>query len=515
MFRVLRKYDLLKMCFFACFLFFAFYQSLTVRALAAQREIERSEEYLYDYDEETGVCYGNGHIQTIGLDRETAAACPSLAKALNDFGSQTLSESRDTFREYCQESKTAAREYDHSYEALLETDVFLRRFDDRVFSFLEFTNLYSGGAHGYYYFSGYNYHTEDGTPVALEEVIKDPDLLGEVIAEKVLERYPELLQIEELTRENLAVYGMSEDKEAYNWVLGPKSILFIFNPYAIAAYASGIQIAEIGFNDYPELFTGAFGEQEGNYICHLSDSLDERFDLDGDGEFESISVSGTFAEYGGYEDLTVRVGSAACTLSGVWYYDDRPYLIHMGDGRNYLFTELAMENDYRCFYLFDLNGRSPEWIDQTDTCFVRRWDEENEVTKTVLPSDPDRMVLDTRQDLLSTYSAHRAYRTDENGRIVPLSQWFETGSGYGPALVTARDLPARKVYADPDRPAGEEILVNAGEKLRIARTNGKDLVDLKRGDGSLVRVAVDTSDWPHRIAGEDEAAWFEQLYYAG
>ena len=49
----------------------------------------------------------------------------------------------------------------------------------------------------------------------------------------------------------------------------------------------------------------------------------------------------------------------------------------------------------------------------------------------------------------------------------------------------------------------------------ITRTDGDSFVDVRRGDGSTVRILIDTNVWPRTIEGEDEKSFFETLYYAG
>ena len=298
-------------------------------------------------------------------------------------------------------------------------------------------------------------------------------------------------------------------------MLGPDSILFIFNPYAIAAYASGVQVAQIGYEEYPELFTPLAAAQAGDYMVPLVPYLDERYDPDGDGARESVTVEGTWTEYGGFEDLTVRVGEQTCTVPDTWYFDHRAMWIHRENASDELAVEVSMENDYRSMFFVDLGGGVPSLAGQTDAAFEVMWDRDTERSSLLIPTDPERMILETRMNLLSTYSASRPYRLEESGLPAPLSDWYETDPATYFTLTTARELHAQRVFREPELPMGGDVVIPAGEALRIARTDGKEHVDLERADGSLVRVVLDVSDVPHRIAGEEESSWFEQLYYAG
>ena len=160
-------------------------------------DVRVSESFLYEYDEASGDTLGSGHIQTMLLPEEESRQYPELAQVLETASGEKQREWETQFAEYCGELRQEREEYEAGYEISEETDVYLRRFDDRIFSYLEYGDTYTGGAHGYYWFEGYNYHPEDGREITLEEVIRDSDRLGGIIADKIFERYPELLQIEE------------------------------------------------------------------------------------------------------------------------------------------------------------------------------------------------------------------------------------------------------------------------------------------------------------------------------
>ena len=86
---------------------------------------------------------------------------------------------------------------------------------------------------------------------------------------------------------------------------------------------------------------------------------------------------------------------------------------------------------------------------------------------------------------------------------------------YAMPLKTVKDLPAEALDPDTLEPSGEDILVPAGEELTIVRTDALQFADMRRTDGSMVRVSIDEPGWPRTIAGEDEGAYFEMMYYAG
>jgi ethanolamine utilization protein EutJ len=76
----------------------------------------------------------------------------------------------------------------------VETQVYVRRADEKFFSFLEYQYTYSGGVHGYYCMLGNTFRTDTGEKVALHDLMTDDVLLRSVLKEKLEARIGTELQ---------------------------------------------------------------------------------------------------------------------------------------------------------------------------------------------------------------------------------------------------------------------------------------------------------------------------------
>ncbi len=480
-----------------------------------------SRKSLYDYDEETYQTYGQGELQGVILSREDAQEHPALAASLKTYSDNMFSELSDRFKEYCEWSRTDHQEYQKDYETFVRTDVIMRRYDGEVFSFVQKYEDYSGGAHGYYSFTGHSFDVKTGEEIPLSTVVTDEEAFRNVVREKLEDKYQNYLEPD--LSDLLRSYAISGGEYDYNWVMEHDGISVMFNPYMIAPYAAGAQHIHIGFSEYPDLFTDAYHAQQGAFCYRTDQWLDDRVDLDGDGQFEDFSITWEYDSYDGAMENAGRVsigvncGNNSCTRSDLYYFDMKGLMMHTADGRNYLYLDLTSENDYHSIHVFDLSHEAPFWAGSMDAGLAWQWDEASDLVSTVIPMDPESFRLETRMQMLSTYGGYRTYHLDENG-MPDTEDPYYIANGSGIKLKTVRDLPVTLIEADSPEDVGTQTgngIVGAGEELTIWRTDGKEVVDLKKTDGSIVRVRITGTGWPRLIEGEDEESYFERLYYAG
>ena len=483
----------------------------------APSSVELKTEYLYDQEEqEPYTTYGTGQIQTIALqagddDGELAA----LSSALEEAGSARRAELKGRFDEYCNDCREFLAEgnSEWKYEVSLSTKILPRRFDDKMFSFLEYYSDYSGGAHGYHCYTGYNFDPATGEKIKLADLVKEDSVLKGILIEELLAKYPEDTFGERaLLEESISGYGFSEDAYELNWVGTADGLLFIFNPYDIAAYAAGVISVNIRFDKYPDLFTGDYASDEKAYVTGMMEWGGEEIDTAHDGNTAEISAWVSMDENGTGSSITVQKGEESCLAENLTAFEMMPLIVRTADGKSYLYLETLQENDWRNLEVFDITPDCPVYVGSIPASLPRYWDDEEQVSVTEIPANPDDMVLQSRIDVLSSYSGEKQYTIGEDGMAVPVEDYYTVANPM--TIKTVRELPAQAVNPETHE-AGEQISVPVGEELKICFTDGEGYADLMRADGSLVRVQFDKSEWPHTIAGEDESSYFEMLYYAG
>ncbi len=464
--------------------------------------------WLQDYDSDSRISYGTGHYQLIGLNGKARSRWPELAAVLEDFSRQEGSERTAAFEEACAVSRSARSENNHEYEASQETDIYPRRADDQVFSFITYYYGYTGGAHGYYAYYGHNYDPLTGQELNLADVVNDEEALKDVIWELLLEKYSGG-SIGTMGR-TLDEYGSDEGKQPLNWTAGADGLTFFFNPYELASYAEGAQCVTVGYKEYESLFTGRVTQQTGGGACRLVNWMEEEADLNGDGQPDTLSVNVNRDGTMQVESFTVRMNENECVVDmggNAW----TPCLMRADDGRTCLYLEIQMENDYRQTVVIDLTGDAPAVYGTLDAAFPEKW--EDLVTMTLFPVDTDCFRMSERLNILSTFTGERDYSMAGGSFGEPLSDIWQVE--YAPSLVVAKELPVYPIDEKSGSVSDTAVEVPVGEEVSVAATDGRTWADLALQDGKTARVYVDTSSRPFTIEGTDEADYFETLYYAG
>ena len=471
------------------------------------------QQYLNDYDEDPYVCYGTGQIQEIGLDEDAAEEYPALAEKLEALSTQDREELAGQFEEYTNYAREARAEGGMEFEATVEREIYPARWDENVFSYLMTYSVYSGGAHGYYGYTGMNIDPASGNEITAQDVFTDEEALKAAIMDALNRDYAEI--IEAIEPDPLAGYGFDDGETPFNFLVDPAGVTVIFNPYEIASYAAGAQFAAISFDEHPELFKEPYKAQEGSYTKMINTALPVLVDADGDGKSENLSVEARYGDYMQIDGYTVKLGDKETDVDS-YCFSIRPFLARTEDGHTFLYAEITSDNDYRLLEVFDLSTGTPEYKQTVQLAPDFERDSETGVYTLLWPADPGNMLLSTRSNILSTYSASRHYSVGAEGDLVPVEERYTVKTG--PALTTVKDLPALSV--DPvTGEAGEEVTVPAGEKLTITGTDGESSADLTGEDGSIVRVTLEEVEEDgsiiKTIAGARPEEFFEMLYYAG
>ncbi len=410
---------------------------------------------------------------------------------------------------------------------------YIKRADSEIFSFLNSFESFYGGAHGMNGSGGYNYFTKTGKEVELSDVIKDMDLLREVLSDRLKTDYPDIDWFENLDTA-LSKYG-DDGEYRFNWVLDNKGITFIFNPYEIAAYAYGQQFVTIGYDEFPGLFTGKVKPNDGTYVECFDFYQDVNvFDALGGKKILSVETENDY-ENGSYlgeyyvTSVTLKYGDKELTddESPIPYaYEHELYLVHTADDKNYVYIECLSDNDWRSVISYELK----------DDGTIVRLNEANggfSSYKVILMEggwktalfDPDKFELLSRTDMLSTVSATRYYRTGKNGPE-PFTDYYTLA--YDLTITSVIPLKAQFIGETedlsvdaPEVYGGDREIkrLPAGTEFRLWRTDDESYMDCivkEDGKNKVYRLIQDVDeDYNRTIDGVNIEDCFEQLFFAG
>lgn len=231
-----------------------------------------------------------------------------------------------------------------------EFDVQLRRADTLAVSFLQKEYTGSSGVHGMYAWQGVNLSPLTGTPIPLSSVVKDKEALVNAICRQLRQDYPRS-GFDDL--EARLLEKASADK--LNWTLDPRGITFYFNPYEIASYAEGLLMATILFREQPEIFHIAYQQTAAAYAQPFSAYYPLTTSLQDNGQRDVVEV----LEYDG--TVHVRLNGQDTAIPAA-LTDLQPVLLHMEDGRNYLYIDGNGKNSVRETLVVQLGTKSARYI---------------------------------------------------------------------------------------------------------------------------------------------------------
>lgn len=482
---------------------------------------EQSDSYYKDDD------YSNKLVEmkygVIALTGEDEKRYPELAqvlKKLSEENKNTILTDYENLKSQAEDDLKAAKEggYEVYTPYSTECSFYVNRADNRVLSLGKSGYDYWGGAHGTGYSTGCNYNARTGEELRIQDVVTDVDTFAGLIEAKVYESgltRDDLFLDEEETLKDYILKAAAD--HTLNWEITNEGVTVWFNPYEISYYAAGMPSGSVSFAGHPEVFSDYYAETARTYVYAIEGLDVSDIDFGGDGKADELSVWASMDEYGTYEALKVSMNGVE-TGKDIWAYSYDPYILHTADGKNYLYVICGSDNDYRMLEVFDLNGSSAVYVGEVNNCGLRAQllDASSYLYGEELLTDPENFYLESRMEVLSTYSASRKYHVGADGMPVADEDFYQVDTStyeWREALTAKKDVPCVQVAEDGSVTA-DNAVIPAGTKLTLYRTDGSSLVDLKAGD-TLYRIEVDHSEWPYTINGVEEEEYFDGIMYAG
>ena len=354
---------------------------------------------------ENGVDLLNRYVPKLCFSKTFEMNYPKLARTLNDYNLSVSNASvseQDSFIEQAREHHRNTPEYFSAY--YFNSDIFMRRADSNVVSFLRSFESYAGGVHGMYGFYGVNFDSVTGNRLKISDVCTDANKLYDAIVKRLYADYDKR-QFDELDERLMKL--IVEDE--LNFVIEPRGVTFIFNPYEIAAYASGLLTATIFFDEQPNLFKPKYRQTLNGYAQSVPLFHDITIDLNG--RRAKLSVVREFDKCTVHLDDQVR----EFMFDGV----KEAAFVHTADGKNYLYVDGIAESDGfsnvagECLSVLKLDGEL-ELYDRIPYT-LRHWvDYESEVHEHVwwLMTDPNSIQFDSTHPVGDMYSHFGAINDD-------------------------------------------------------------------------------------------------------
>lgn len=402
-------------------------------------------------------------------DEKTTLRYPELADAL-----MQLKEQKEHNFDMATESLLDSHQFmieTESYPIDLTdyTECRVLRADNVLFSFIETNESYYGGAHGMYSVAGYAYDVETGKDLSFTDIVVDETKIRDLIAEKLDEEYGDIFFDD--------IYTLIDqyDFNSLCWSISYFDVTLYFNPYDLGPYASGSQQVVFPFSEYSDLFDEKYLSVSEQFVTQLSEYEQFCLDVNGDGKNEDIGLSSKYLED---DCLSVLISvDGKETDSDSWSYRIDTYLIKV-QNKVYLYLFEHLENDYVILKVFDFAKETFVEQENANLYFPGKGNYEErdniffyENTKPVF-NNPEKVVLASRLDTLSTYEGTKEYHINESGIPVTEDDYYDVEVSF--LLKTLEDIPCDIVSGDDmnnatrgNIPAGTFIKIVSATKDKV------------------------------------------------
>jgi hypothetical protein len=446
--------------------------------------------------------------ETIQIDQNRF---PELAKQIDIYNENLLRECQEwktDFTEYAREAYTGSNSF-YGYE--MNRSINMYRADASVFSFRENYSDYTGGAHGNYGCTGYNFDSVTGKQLTLDDVLLEKSKVAELVIEQLKQDngYDTNSLFDEGFEDTIRQeFGLNGGEESLSWTLGYGDFHVYFDPYEISYYAAGSFSVAIPLAEHSELFAPICMNKPASYVFQVP--LDEKIyvELSDDGKAEPLCISAqNSADIYAYELCQLSITKD--DQGGYWQnLNDtiiKAWIVKLANGKTFLYVKTIGDSDFACLHRFDITGGSINYLDYYP-----------EAPSDYSITDPANFCLETHCDVLSTYGVSRRYSIGDDGEISANDELY-TVTQYDDGF--RRDLVSRTVVKAPeiapDGTVGAEEEIPAGTTFHFYQTDGATFADMKLDNGKIYRIYTDINTWPHTVNGQPEDEIFDGIGYAG
>ena len=394
-------------------------------------------------------------------DEKTTLRYPELADAL-----MQLKEQKEHNFDMATESLLDSQKFmieTESYPIDLTdyTECRVLRADNVLFSFIETNENYYGGAHGMYSVAGYAYDVETGKDLSFTDIVVDETKIRDLIAEKLDEEYGDIFFDD--------IHNLIDqyDFNSLCWSISYFDVTLYFNPYDLGPYASGSQQVVFPFSEYADLFDEKYLSVPEQFVTQLSEYEQFCLDVNGDGKNEDIGLSSKYLED---DCLSVLISvDGKETDSDSWSYRIDTYLIKV-QNKVYLYLFEHHENDYVTLKVYDFakedfveNDNANLYIPEKSNFEERDNISFCESTSPVF-SNPGKVRMASRLEMLSTYQGTKEYHVNESGMLVTDDDYYDVEVSF--LIKTLEDIPCQIVSAE-EMNTSESGTIPAGTFVKI------------------------------------------------
>ncbi|MCR4716954.1 MAG: DUF3298 and DUF4163 domain-containing protein [Lachnospiraceae bacterium] len=481
--------------------------------IAAPISVQVEKHYYTTWDDAYAKCYLESELQYPYIKEDV---CPELKEAVNAEHDKELANDQKTNEGLIKSSKEENSDTPYANSNTIS----VKRADSNVFSYVSSFYSNMGGVHGMNGQTCFNYDARTGERIVLSDICKDEAKFEEAVYDALVKTY----DADEVSgwdsyKENIN-FNAKVDEAGYIFCIEQTGISVYFNPYDIAAYASGSFQVFIPYSE--DLFYEQYFNAPDYYISTITPEIANYIDLNDDGEVDSLTTNITSDENYGYTKAVITINGIEKSFD-LYSFDADWYYVHSANG-NYIYMSASIENDYKYLYVFKVNSKNK----------VRKIEDDNDLYgfpsenlkegedyygRVTIPTDCDHLFIEKRSSLLSTYFATKECKVGDDGYPAEYD---------GLAVVTSdlklklkKDLELYVVNDQTGEETKEAYTLKAKDKIIIYKTDFTSIVDVKTKEGKVLRIHVkdkvysDDNIYGQSVNGIPIEDLFKNLIFAG
>lgn len=237
-----------------------------VSSVELSSKVAAGPDYVVSYQKDS-VAYWDEETETM-ITAQTARAAELIIMSegydelkkeidkINAENKETMASAITTAKDFLEEG-----ELEYAYFPWEnESSMGVNRSDEKVFSLWTSYYNYSGGAHGYYYSTGYNFDPATGKKLAIGDFVTDVSALHTIVHDKIAEKCDEDDLFTEW-EESLAIFF--DNPETLSFLVYDDAIYIWFNAYELAPYSTGDIDVDLSMEDLKGIVNKDYFHEKG------------------------------------------------------------------------------------------------------------------------------------------------------------------------------------------------------------------------------------------------------------
>ncbi|MCR4655493.1 MAG: right-handed parallel beta-helix repeat-containing protein [Lachnospiraceae bacterium] len=446
---------------------------------------------------------------------------PELSERLEEINSGNLeyySESLPLFKEEIERTLEDTPDEWQYYSR--GADYVLCRADDRILSFVMYSNFSGIGSDPESTAQGINIDTGTGLYVDLYDVIVSGDALTKAFEEELSDNETYVDEWKDIAKDLLksaltddVIYSGAES--GLNFTVDYQGLTLYFNGDD-TGFDDGPCTVCIGYQEYPGVFKDKYSHAPLNYSVELASgdfSYIYWFDFNADGNPDPVSLIRGEGDWDDWYKFSLYLDGTVTELEDMGnFFDANAFLMH-DNGTDYIYIEATTENDYQTVHVYEIGPDGAEYKGCCDGAlkFMVYPDDEDE-SEGYIPVNPRGFKLEVPDYTLGTNWLIGDYVVSNDGMPYQTEYFADYLSTYW-GIKAAKDIDAK--YTTDDSLPGKDGTIKKGTVVRPDKKSMGNDLNLETEDGKIWHLQLEEKDHVYYYNGEDLDVLFEGQVYAG